>query len=434
MAENSEYLTPVVPNMDSLGTSRNNLYYSKDQLKVQSVQNDTIFKFNQSVPSLGFGSSSDITVNNQDFMSDFYLYVKMQIEPNNSLQAGWLFALIGSIQYTWGSSSQSQVSLNSAQIFQICMQSCETSEKRAKMLENAGTLQPTAATQRTVEACLQIPLPWSTNRNSMDKLPYDTSILTSPVIVKIGWAQANEVIGTHAASTIYPSSLLAAQVIIKQVELTNRADSMKNVLTNNDQLLLGYPFYHRQNGSSESFQNVPVGGRLSIKLQSLINADLLGILYYCVPSDDLRSGGAASQPVNRFNTFRVRNVVLESNGQVMYQAPYHVGELIQASIDVGDSETGKSYVDAAGASQSSGVIHGNSATKYFVNYIPLTFSKAINFGDTGEFHNTSRFGNQILTLSFDLENTATTNVTFHSTYIYNAVSMSSGGTTQLQFS
>ena len=430
---NSNFLTPVVPNLDTLGTKRNNLYYTKNSLLVQSVQNDTIYKFNQAVPSKTFGSSSDITINNQDFISDVYLYVKMTLNASNSLAAGWLFALLKSVQYTWGSSSQSQVSLNSEQLFSIAMKSCETAEKRTKMLENAGVLTQHNG-PRTVEACLQIPLPWSTNRNSMHKLPYDTSILTSPVIIKIAWAQANEVIGTHAAMSTYPTGLLNADIIIKQVELTNRNESMRNVLINNNQLLLGYPFYHRQNGSSELFPSVPIGGRVSVKLQSLINADLLGILWYCVPSAQLRSTGAVDSPVNTFNTFRVRDVVLESNGQILYQTPFHVGELVQASMDVGDSEAGKSYVTTAGATANSGEIAGNDAAAYHINYIPLTFKKAINFGDTDEFHNTSRFGNQILTLSFNVENASVSSVQFYSTYIYNAVSMSSGGTTQLQFS
>ena len=104
----SNYLTDRVPDLNSqggpAGSDKNMLYYSNDDIKIQSVQFDiNQGKYIQSLTSKTFSSSSECTIPNNDSISNFYLHLALApLAQHLTLSDAWGYASIRSINYTWG--------------------------------------------------------------------------------------------------------------------------------------------------------------------------------------------------------------------------------------------------------------------------------------------------------------------------------------------
>jgi hypothetical protein len=425
MSSRSDFTQSVVSDLDAAGTKVNFLYYATDDVRINSVEVDSMKKYQQALTSLNFGGTSQVTVPSSDSISDTYLHLQLPplADTNIVLSEGWAYSAIRSINYTWGSSTISTVELNSESLWSHAMLSAETSEKRHKMLQLGGAPLATGD-DRTVgpSAVISLGLPWSTIRKT-DKLGYDASLLSDPIIIQITLNDANHFMSAVAGSPTYPSAFAKGQVILKQGVLSNKADSMRNTLNANSNLLVSYPFIHKQTGTNTLIPAAVPGEPQEVQIQSLIASDLLGISFMVVPSADKRSG-AATNMANKFNTTECQDIQLLYNGQVMQNLPWRLAELAILNLDQGSGTTPKVIMNGAGAAVADG--------EYFVYYLPFSYLKEIVFD--GQFSNVSRYANQTMSIVFSPQNSITENLSFTCTYYYNALCTTQAGTSRITFS
>jgi hypothetical protein len=427
-----QYLTDRVPDLNSQGFEKNMLYYSNEDIKVQEVQFDiNQGKYTQSLTSKTFGSTSEITIPNCDSVSSVYLHLAIgSLAENLTLSDAWGYASIRSVNFTWGSSTISQVELSGESIYQHNLLCCETKEKRDKMSQLGGAAFKAGASSTIInESVIQLPLPWSTIRATKEKLPYDSSLLSTNILVQITFNDANHFMGhATATATAYPNEFIRADALLKQSVLTNKANSMKMTLMKNPNLMVSYPFTHKQNGTRHFVTPNGIGEPIEVALQSFLESDLLGISFICVPTAEERSA-AVSDTANKFASLRCRDIELLYNGQVIHNLPYHLAELCMTGLDVGDPDYNVTYVNDTGG------FTPNSGLAGHVYYLPLTPHKSVIF--ESEYYNTSRYAQQTMSIRFtpELGNgfSGTQQLSFRPVYWYNAMCSTSKGVSTITF-
>ena len=304
---------------------------------------------------------------------------------------------------------------------------CETNEKTDKMVKLGGAPFLAGAASTVINECvLLIPLPWSTIRASRAKLAYDSSLLSTNILVQITFNDPNHFMGhATAATTAYPNEFIRADAILKQSVLSNKADSMRMTLMNNPNLMVSYPFVHRQSGTRSFFNPSALGEPVELNLQSFIEADLLGVGFMVVPTASERSLPVSST-ANKFASLRCRDIQLIYNGAIIYSMPFHLSELATLTLDVGNPDYNYSHTSATGT---------NTAKAGHVYYLPLTPSKSIIF--ESEYFNTSRYASQTMTCRFTVEAgegyTGTEQLSFRPIYYYNAMCSTSKGVSTITY-
>ena len=419
------YTTDRVPNLDAVGTEKNTLYYSTEDVTVSEVQYDTLQgKYRQTLTSLQMGGVSEIVIPNSDSVSSCYLYLRLPpLLANQSVCDYWGYAAIKNVSYTWGGSNISILDLPSESIFQKTMLSCESTEKRDKLRELSGVAAE-GVTAGDIEACIQIPLPWSTIRSCKEKLSYDASLLSSTILIQITFNDNSSIYGSQTLATTFPTSFLSGDVFLKQDVLSNKNDSMKQTLMKNPNLQINYPFIRSTRGSTRNLTGDGALQTFEIDLNSFLEADLLGISFHCVDAVNERGGEVAENVSNKFLGKRLRDIVLRYNGQILHNLKYHLHDLMLIGMDVGSSNVPYSTLSTTG---------GISTAVSHVYYLPMTRFKSIVF--EGDFYNNSRFANQTFQLEFTVQDTfaSPTPVNFYSTYYYNSICSTSNGQTNIEF-
>ena len=433
MSDTSKFVSDRTVDLDAVGNSRNMLYYATEDVKVQEVQVDTIVgKYRQSLSSAQFGSSSEVTIPNDDTISSVYVYLKMDNLPIGiSLPEFWGHASIRSANYTWGSSSVSTVELSSEAIFMHNMLCMETSEKRKKYAELSGSPVALTTAITSAECVLLLPLPWSTIRADQNKKGYDSSLLNNNILIQINFNESTSFIGTHVVDLVLPTSFSKTLVTLRQSVLTNKRDSMKSVLQGNPSLMVPYPFTHKSTGTRRFITDQIKDEPTNVVLQSFLESDLLGLAFYVTHTSAEKSSHGAASPVNKYDTARVRSIRLAYNGQELFNLEGHMSDMLLCNIDYGSPDCPKTTVDSAGAV--SPISTQVSSSAYHIYYLPFTQMKSVIFSQ--EYNNVSRYASQTLELTFTVEGLTdpTTNLSFHSLYYYNAIAQTQQGVTSLQF-
>lgn len=427
MSDRSQYSQTVISDMDAAGTRLNMQYYNSDQVKINSVQVDSLKKYKQSLTTTTFSSTSQIIIPSSDSISDTYLYLELPkiTNPNTVLAEGWGFDAIRSVNYTIGASSISTVELSSESLFSHAMLCCETSEKRSKMLKLAGTA-VTVGSDRDIapKAVLILSTPWSTIRKSL-KLGYDASLLSDPIILQVTFNDANHFMSTATGGTVaYPNAFTRAECILKQGVLTDKSDSMRKTLQANSNLMVSYPFIHKQTGTNTYLTNVAAGDVVEVPIQSMINSDFLGLSCMVVPSRYKKSG-VAGVMANKRSTLECHDLQLLYNGQIYADLPWKLAELAVLNLDQGSSTCPKSLINSSGASVTDG--------EYFIYYLPFSYLKSVIFETENGYANVSRYAQQTMTLRFAPQNTVTESLDFTCTYYYNALLTSQQGGSRITF-
>ena len=429
MSDSSKFVSDRTIDLDAVGTKRNMLFYATDNVKVQEVQVDSLIgKYRQSLTSSAFGSSSEVTVPNDNSISSVYLYLKIDNIPiGSSVSEFAAHGMIRSCNFTWGSSSVSTVELSGEALWMHNMLCMETSEKRKKYSELAQSALAKSVTVYSIECEILIPLPWSTIRADMNKKPYDTSMLNNNILIQLNFNDSNSFFGNHAASLVFPTSFSKTLVVLKEAVLTNKRDSMRQTLLQNPSLMVPYPFTHKSTGTRKFITNSPVLEPVNIVLQSFLESDLLGVAFFVVATAQERANHSLPfSAVNKFNTIRLRDIILTYNGQQLFNLEHHLSDMMLVNIDVGSPDCPKTIIsnDAAGLAVPNG--------SYHVYYLPFTQYKSVIFSE--EYNNVSRYASQTLELTFTPEGLiAPTNLSFHSLYYYNAIAQTQQGVTSLQF-
>lgn len=420
------YLANKRTALSNAGIKMDDLYYSAMNSTVELTEcTFNLGRFNTSLSQLQFGGTSQVIIPNSSFCSGVYInFTLPPVVANQTLPRAWGYAFIQSVSYLFGSSNISQIDLPRHVLFQTLMMECETAERRSALLTIGGEeiLVPTTTNPT---ASVYIPLPFSSICGINQKLPFDTSILDNPITLQISLARADQVYG---GSGVKPNSFLSGNVILRQGDLSNKDQSLRNVLMKNPSLMYSYPFIHRQAGgvsvgnsfTGSTSPNPPV----SVTLQSIINADLVGLSFGVVPINKLSNTSGTTCP-NPFFYDELTNVKITFNGLDMYNSPNNLYKLANLAL-----------TRAGSGSYSTSVIT-DSALAPFTTQAQDCYAIFVDFSRTrtacfdGKYANVWRIGNNVLTLSF---NTATSaQYQLFVTYHYNGVLEVQNGQTRIYF-
>jgi hypothetical protein len=428
----SQFVSTQIVDLDSPGSDKSNLYYSNDMIKVASIESDNKTKYNQSLTSLAWGSTAEVTIPNQDFLSSTFLYLETpQLPAGAALSDMWAYASIKYINYQFGGSNVSQVQISGESLLQRTLLQAETLEKRNEIRSLSGTLQLGGDMNQIIpsqKAVIQLIFPWSSVSSDKHKLPFDTSLLDSNITIQVVFEDSSKFISVSGVVAL-PNAFIRGEVITKEQVLTNKANSLKDALKRNSSLMLQYPYVHAQTGSTRYLQNINPEQVVQVDLTSFLSSDLLGISFWVVPQSQLQRTGTnpidGSGIVNRFFTVFCEDLKLEYNGQQIHNMPWRSSNLITGcALDVGASNSAYSIL----SHNVTAVSLAESLNNY---YLPLTQFKSVYFD--GSFNNSSRFGQQTMQLSFKADIPAQENLVLFSTYYYNAVAAAQNGSTNITY-
>lgn len=392
----------------------NSLYYSfsNAQLVVaETVQNHG--RFSQSFSSPAFGSTSSITIPNSSFLGGLNVYFELPaLGANQFLPRGWGLSAIESLSFILGSSNVSQLTINGQSHMAMYMLGCETEEKRLKALTLAGQEYSAGVAQApgTINrAHFQLQLPWSRITALCKKLPYDTNLLSNPVIVQIKLRSQNEIIGGSGYAS-GPTAFSVAKVYATQIDLMDKSLSLKNYMYANPNLSYNYPFIFTQSYQSDFINSNT--NPVNLNLLTIINADLVGISFHVVDTANLSAGVAGANALAPMNWQRVRDVQLTFNGLIFYDAPGEMAELYDLQDLPGSGNIPYSVVTGGGVGP-----YLTNPKEVRETFMSLQRLRNTLFCDA--FQNSIRIANNALNLSFigETNNPARLFVT----YYYNAV-------------
>lgn len=405
--------------LSSGGTKYNDLYYNIMNSSASLLE--CTFEYNQiiSLPSMQFGSTSQINIPNDQFEDVMILHLVLPaIQANETICRGWGYSILQYISWTLGSSNSTQIMIQGDSIFQTVMGQIETAEKREEVLRLSGE-QYLDATSGPIHAYCVIPLPYSA---LCDKLPFDTTMLQNNITIQIAFKSNTNCI--YGGTATHPTSFTRSEVILRQGRLSDQSKSVRAAMVRDPMLKYAYPFIHNQNFVVNSFTGVlsSSGSYVQVDLNTFANADLVAIMFYVVLDSD--KNPTSNNSPNPFNCADITNVQLYFAGQILFNLPESVYRLTNMLCGPGQ---GASFIPSSVINTGS----GNPFTSTPKNCYPVFFDfsrlRSTCFQD--HLFNTWRLTNQTLRLQF---NTPTTNAyTLYATYFYNAVAEIQNGTSAI---
>ena len=413
--------------LSSGGSRYNDNYYNYLNSSTSMLETTYGWQNIISLPSLQFGSSSQINVPIDQFVGNVVLHLRLpNLVTNQSLTKGWGVAMLQSISFSFGNSSSTQIVLQNDAIFQTIMAQCDSVEKRDVLFTLMGQafLEPQVAPAGEdvplIDAYIPIPLPFSSVCG--DKLPFDTTMLQSNITVNIQFNQNPSTIYGGSA-TPYPSAFTVAEVLLRQGKLSNQAASVRQLMISKPDLIYPYPWIYSQYFQSSTFAGVRESDQYqgcSVELNAFPNADLVGIAFYVVSTTNKSPTGGNSP--NPFNSDDISNVLVTFNGSTLFNLPGKSYRL--TNILSGPDQDGTHYPNT--------IIDPGTTSKFTVtakdNYmIYLDFSRERSACLGSHLFNVFRLPNQILRVQFNTTLGNTTTYRLYATYFMNAVIEVSNG-------
>lgn len=421
----SQFLSSTRTDLDSPGNVKNDVYYDTAQIVVQDCELNThIGRYQQTLTSLNFGATSQITIPNCNIVHEIFLYLKLPpIVANQTLSSGWGYDAIRSIEYTWGQSNVSSLRLSGKSIMQLALMSCETKEKRSEVVKVIGGEPHNADTGSSeVDACLILPFPWSNAQGVGKSKGFDTSLLNNPITLQITMNTADK-IGFGGSATL-PTAFTEAYVFLRESEFADRSNSIKMDLMRNPSLMYQMPFYHKTSPSPKTGIVLDGVTENRISLREFIESDLYNIVF-SVHNTNLQTATGSNAP-SPGQCCELVDIELLYNGQHVYRTPGLSGRLIGSLFDSG--ATGVNDALTTQVSPWNSVSH----TSYVYN-IPFGTMKNINF--EYKYDNTGRYSSQDMELRFKARQipNATGTGELHLTYVFGGVGACQNGVMTLQF-
>ena len=330
-------------------------------------------------------------------------------------------ALAG-ISYLYGSSNVSQVSLSGKSMLQSLIAQAGSREKMSEIYALGGQ-ETQDSNGEPVEAYVLLDLPWSklNGAGTESKRPADTSLLGSVITVTINIEQARRWMSGSGFAAYAGGSFTQAECQLRQGNFTGASKvDLKRIMMVNPERILSYPFIYTQQGTSQQF-TADSGTPFIVNLQSLINADLIGITVGVIRNSDLDNGGSGANPINPANYVPIRDVRLEHNGEVICEYP----GLAYRFWNMNDCDGAAGSVN--GSEITSGGASPYSSAPIEQHLIKFTFSRQDSFGFQNILYNCWRIANNSLGLRLTVPDASPTTYTLFSTYFYNGnLSIQSG--------
>jgi hypothetical protein len=303
-------------------------YYSYFNSEVQLNEVTwNLGRYITSLSNLNFGSFSQITIPNQLLVSNLYLTLVLPaVLVNQTVAKSWGYGMIQSLSWLLGNSNVPIVTIQGPSVFMTILGEAETSEKANEIIVQSGQEQ-ILPTTGNIYANVLLPLPFSSACALQAKKAYDSSMLNNTIQLQIQFNNANSIYG--GTNTTIPNSFIQAQIVAFQGEFYNKANSLSVPLRSNLGLQYTFPFIHKQSAPVPQFTgSTSTTAPVNITLQSIINSDLVGIYFYVVQTANVSSiSGSSPSP---FLADPISNVTLTFNGNVMYQAPNVLCQLVDS--------------------------------------------------------------------------------------------------------
>jgi hypothetical protein len=239
-------------------------------------------------------------------------------------------------------------------------------------------------------------LPWSNYcQAENDKLYFDTSLLTSPITINITFGPYTSIWGQ---TYVPPSTQFSAKVFYRQIELTNRNQSLRNTLYSQPESVISYPSVYRQVFPTNFVVPASEDTPIMINLMSFLGADLLSMTFSAHLDTDLNtSSGTAGAPVNPWSCLDIYDVSLMFGGDVIYNAPGYSWRLIQQESNVSSVYLTNTYANQSGGTGP------NVAGAKFSHVLQIDMSRLRQMCNSYKFFNTIRLPKQVLQLAFKLK-------------------------------
>ena len=385
-------------------------------------------RFQQSL-ILNFGATSNLQIpNSGNILHQIFLHCKLPaVQEDEFLNRGWLYNLVESITWTLGSSSQSQLRIDKYSVFQTAMLEMNSDEYRSMALVVGGD-QHVNSTIDPIEATIIIPLPWSSLRASETcaKKGIDTALLNTNINLQITLAQASKIYGGSASP--HPVGPLELYIYSREVELSNKANSIRDMLFSSGQNMYSYPFLHKQTPTPKQ---VLTEINQTINLQEFLESDLQNI-YFTAHLDEDQDNTNNFAP-NPLLCLHIEQIECLYNGQTIFKAPGKASRLIQPLYDGGSPAVKNSRI------RRTGVISGQASDEVdsYVYMIPFASMDLKNIDYTCSYSNSPRFSNQTMQLKLKVLNPpnviGSLSATVHFTYAYSAVAELSNGISTITF-
>jgi hypothetical protein len=421
------FLTNKKSLLNSVATKYDQNYYSEANSIANTIETTYGFQNKISLPSVGFGTSSQLNMPADSFLGDVILHLQLpRTVANQSLCRGWGMASLASVQFLLGGSNSTSLVLQDHSIAQALFCQAETKEKRSELLHNWGEEQlgvmpvPAGEDAPTVDAYVLIPLPFSA---ICDKLPIDCTLLSSPIQLTFNFKQANAIYG---GSAVTPNGFLKAELLMRTGKLSNQALSLRSAQIAHPSLRAPYPWVYAQRFQSAPFQGARESDGLqacSVLLSGFINSDLLGICIGLIKDSDVFPNGGNSP--NPFNYADISNLLVSFNGSTLFNFP---------------NLSSRACMHLVGQQQAPGfecsVIDPGTISP-FISRPRDAFPVVLNFARgqaaclPAEILNTWRIPAQQILCQFNTPLGAGTTYRLYATYFYNSVVVMQNGTSDV---
>ena len=436
----SSYLTSAAPDLSSLGRKKDHLYYTEQEAELVEAESQCNFgKYRKSLNSKTFGSIGEVLLPNLDFVGQVFLHLRIPaLAINQLLTSSWGLGCIASINIQLGNSNISLQEKLGYTNWHENYWSCETKEKRDFMMGLAGSRKLVAASFNDHDAIICLNTAFSTLRNIVNKRPYDTNTLSSPILIQVSFkpitgfiSVVKDTVAGLAYSTL-PTQFSVADIIIRQDVLTDKSMSLKNTLMTSNMFTV-YPYTHVLSGT-QSTQTVTVInniGKFNIDMTGFLNSDLLGISFHIIDTACLNGVIDSGSPENNtmpnpFSTHRCRDIRVIFNGSILHDMRHYSHDLLLSSMTKGNVHVSNKET------LNTGLDNGGAPDNAHVYYLPFTKDLRAQFTDM--LMNTPRYSQQPLSIDFCFEDVdGTRSYTFQSSYYYNAVTLTSKGNSNIFF-
>lgn len=501
-------LTAKLPLLSAPGTVlENSLYYDINSSSVTAVEEQATFaKDRITLNNSQFGSSPSAYIPSVLFAGTVFWFCELPEVSypsgivNNTLPAwavhfpmGWGFNALKNIIVYMGASSIAQIQISAQTNFLVSLATCETEQKRNRMIRGAGAFLSNQAEigvlgeaisntsvwrvrgyadiysvsnldnaqgsyYRPIKlAVVPLRLPWTSMCVLDKRLSLDTKLSTQPIQITL---QTNNLtdfayLGTNMVSQ-FPQQWASSTIQLWQEELSDKSLSVRNALLAMPEFNVGYPFQYAQSIPFKIDDNNDNGQsdyQFTMNITSIINSDLTTFLFFI-------TWYGRTEPQNgQYNGLygeRLYDIELLLNGQRFFFFDGESYEYVSLAKQI-DSVTYPAYLTSYNTTKA-GCDRGNwKDRKCFPcngRYYEFNNSRLRSIVSEAHMQNTARFTNQTFQLRFKINRNAyylltgassnqdnwypvgvskAQGYTLHMTYLYNAVFLvgGDGGTTKL---
>ena len=276
-------------------------------------------RFYVDLPSLQQGSTSTITFNPSEGLSDIVLTATLPAPSGTTytnwrLPRGWLHALIDQVGLRIGGSSLYY--FTGDQILIDSLMDCEDSEKKNALFQLAGAENLVASDYNNIQnrtGYVYVKMPFNTISALQKSLPLPTDLLTQPIQLLISFKPFNKVFFPLAGAlqADLPTAFAQAGVNFRQTHMQDTGHLLARREDMNTKALT-YPLrYFAQTTFRSNVVAPAVGGDININLTGFRSGSLRRIVLWAQTLADYNSG-------NPWNFKPILSARLSVNGLVYY--------------------------------------------------------------------------------------------------------------------